>query len=274
MGRLYAEARDRDAADAGIYSGAMDATGPTLLRRALAVLQAKQYLLFYAIPLYALSAVVPLLLSWMHAEGSPDDVLGRPASAVYDVAAAPGLLAIAVVLVYLAVYTWFRAGFIRSIVGRFHLRPQSGGQFFSLLGVYATVEIVFGLGAWALVATTDAGAVVGLIGVVLLVAGVVLMYADYASVITGLDPVRAIVRSWACVRANLAISVMVALTVYLVAALAGTLLSLATDEGWLQAVPLLVIYVLVMGVVTFAADVVMVVTYVHAVETGRLPRAR
>lgn len=244
------------------------------MRRALAVLQAKQYLLFYAIPLYALTAVVPLLLSWMRADGSAEDVLGRPASAVYDAAAAPGLLAVGIVLVYLAVYTWFRAGYIRSIVGRFHLRPQSGAQFLSLLGVYATVEVVFGLGAWALVATTDAGAVVGVIGVVLLVAGVVFMYADYASVVTGLDPIRAIVRSWMCVRANLVLSVAIALTVYLVALLAGTLLSLTTDGGWLQAVPLLVVYVLVMGVVTFAADVVMVVTYVHAVETRRLPRAR
>ena len=37
---------------------------------------------------------------------------------------------------------------------------------------------------------------------------------------------------------------------------------------------MLVIFVVVMGVVTFVADVVLVVAYVHATETGRLPRAR
>ena len=58
MRRLYDAGgrRSSDGAAAGIYSRAMEATGPTLLRRALAVLQAKQYLAFYAIPIYALPA--------------------------------------------------------------------------------------------------------------------------------------------------------------------------------------------------------------------------
>ena len=114
----------------------MDATGPTLLRRALAVLQAKQYLVFYAIPVYALAAVVPLVLSWLHDGGSANDAIGRVQAPLYDAVAAPGLLSVGLVVLYLAAFTWFRAGYIRSIVGRFHARPQNGGQFASLLGLY------------------------------------------------------------------------------------------------------------------------------------------
>ena len=253
--------------------GAMDATGPTLLRRALAVLQAKQYLAFYAIPVYALAALVPLLSSWLHEHGTAEDVLGRASAPIYDTATAPGLLAVGVLVAYLGVYTWFRAGYIRSIVGRVHLRPQSGAQFLSLLGVYTITEVVAGFGAWALVTAGDVG-VGTLVGIVLLAVGVVLMYSDYAAVITGLDPLRAVWRSWGCVRANVALSVVVALTVYLVGTLAGTVLFVTADGDWLQTAPLLLIYVLVMGVVTFVADIVMIVTYVHSVETGRLPRAR
>ena len=93
-------------------------------------------------------------------------------------------------------------------------------------------------------------------------ASIVLMYSDYAAVLTGLDPARAIARSWACVRANLGLSAADRLhRVPHRAALVGTLLTpLATDGGWLQATPLFVICVVVMGVVTFVADVVMIVT--------------
>lgn len=251
----------------------MDATGPTLLRRALAVLQAKQYLVFYAIPVYALAALAPLLLSWMRDQGTVKDVLGRPSAPLYDAAAAPGLIAAGVLVVYLGAYTWFRAGYIRSIVGRFHLRPQSGAQFFSLLGVYVITEVVAALGGWSL-AASGGGGIGSLAVLALLTIGVILMYSDYAAVITGLDPVRAVARSWACVRANLALSALIALVVYLVGSLAGTALFAVADGGWWQAAPLLVIYVVAMGVVTFVADVLMIVVYVHSVETGRLPRAR
>ncbi len=251
----------------------MDATGPTLLRRALAVLQAKQYLVFYAIPLYALSALVPLVLSWQRAGGSVDETVERAQAPLYDVAAAPGATAIVVLLVYLGVFTWFRAGYIRSIVSRFRLRPQDGRQFASLLGLHLLIELATAAGAWVIVGSGDATAVT-LTGIVVFLFSIVVMYADYAIVITGLDPVRAIARSWVCVGANLGLSAFVVLVVNLLATAAGTLLALSVTDGLMQAAPLLVVYVVVMGVVTFVADVVLVVAYTHAVETGRLPHAR
>jgi hypothetical protein len=251
----------------------MDVTRPTLLRRALAVLQAKQYLVFYAIPVYALVALVPLLLSWLHDGGSVDEILGRAQAPLYDVVAAPGVAAIVVVGAYLAVFTWFRAGYIRSIVGRFHARPQDGGQFASLLGLQLIIEAVSGVGAWVIV-TTDDATITTVTGVIVFVISIAIMYADYAIVITGLDPLRAIARSWACVGANLVLSTVLALAVNLIAIGAAALLGEAVVDGLPQALPLLVIYVVAMGVVTFVADVVLVVAYVQTVESGRLPRAR
>jgi hypothetical protein len=251
----------------------MDATGPTLLRRALAVLQAKQYLVFYAIPVYALTAVVPLVLSWAHEGGSAHEAIGRVQAPFYDAVAAPGLASVGLLVLYLAVFTWFRAGYIRSIVGRFHVRPQNGGQFASLLGLYVLIEIASGLGAW-LIAATDASAATTLAGIVVFLFTVAVMYADYAIVITGLDPVRAIARSWACLRANLALSILLVLVVSLLATAARTALARIATGGVAQAVPVLFIFIVVMGIVTFAADVILVVAYVNATETGRLPRAR
>ncbi len=251
----------------------MDPTGPTLLRRALAVLRAKQYLVFYAIPVYALTVFAPLALSWLHDGGTVDDVVGRARAPFYDVAAAPGLVALGVVAVYLGVFTWFRAGLIRSIVGRFHARPQDGGQFVSLLGLQLIIEAVNGLGVWAIVATGNA-TVATLPGIVVFIISIAIMYADYAIVITGLDPLRAIARSWTCVGANLVLSTALVLIVNLIGMLAAALLAQSVTGGLLQALPLLVIDVVVMGVVTFVADVILVIAYVHAIETGRLPHAR
>lgn len=250
----------------------MDASGPTLLRRALAVLQAKQYLVFYAIPLYALLSLVPLTLSWLHDGGSADDVVGRGRAPFYDFAAAPGLAAAGVLTAYLLAYSWFRGGYIRSIVGRFHLRPHDGGQFASLLGLQVILETVSGLAVWAIAATDDA-TVTTVADLALFGIFFVVMYADYAIVITGLDPARAIARSWACVGANLPISAAVAVAVRLAGTAAAVLVARLVTDDLLHAWPILVIEIVVMGVVMFVADVILVVAYIHAVETGRLPRA-
>jgi hypothetical protein len=251
----------------------MDGTGPTLLRRALAVLQAKQYLVFYAIPLYAVLALVPLALSWLNDGGSASDVVSRGRAPFYDVAAAPSPAAIGILVAYLLAYSWFRGGYIRSIVGRFHLRPHDGGQFASLLGLQLFVETLSGLAVWVIAATDDA-TVATVADLVLFAVFFVIMYADYAIVITGLDPARAGARSWACVTANLPVSAAVAVAVRIAATAAAVLVARLVTDGLWDALPILVIDIVVMGVVLFVSDVVLIVAYIHAVETGRLPRAR
>lgn len=251
----------------------MDVTGPTLLQRALAVLQAKQYLVFYAIPVHGLATGSALLLSWLNEGGSIDEVLGRARAPLFDAGAAPGPATVGLALAFVVLFTWFRAGFIRSIVGRLHLRPQDRVQFGSLLALYVAIEGVTAAGVW-IIGTYDAAAVATAAGIVVFSLTLVAIYADYAIVITGLGPLRAIARSWACVRANLAVSALVVLLATLVSYVVTAALGETVDGGLLQALPLIVIAVVVMGVVTFVADVVLVVTYVHAVENGAIPHGR
>jgi len=154
-----------------------------------------------------------------------------------------------------------------------NLVRHDGGQFASLLGLQVILETLSGLAVWAIAATDDA-TVATVADVVLFGLFFVIMYADYAIVITGLDPARAIARSWACVGANLPISAAVAVAVRLATTAAAVLVARLVADDFVHALPILVIDVVVMGVVMFAADVVLVVAYIHAVETGRLPRAR
>ncbi len=256
-----------------VYSSTMDVTGPTLAQRAVAVLRAKQYLVFYAIPIHALATLTALALSWLHEGGAIDEVLGRARAPLYDAVAAPGVVAAALVVAYLVPFTWFRAGLIRSIVGRLHFRPQDGRQFWRLLALHLLIELVSAAGVWAVVARDEAAVAAGA-GIAVFAFTFAVMYADYAIVVTGLGTLRALARSWACVRANLALSALLVLLVTLVSSAVSAVLDESLDGRLLQAAPLLVVAVVVMGLVTFVADVVLIVAYVHAVENGRLPHAR
>lgn len=260
-------------AEPDVYSTTMDVTGPTLAQRAVAVLRAKQYLVFYAIPIHAMATAAALALSWLHDGGAIDEVLGRARAPLFDTVAAPGAAAIALAAGYLALFTWFRAGLIRSIVGRLHFRPQDAAQFWRLFALHLLIELVSAAGVWAVVARDEA-VVAAAAGIAVFAFTFVVMYADYAIVVTGLDTPRAVARSWACVRANLALSALVVLLVTLVSSAVSAALGESLDGRLLQAAPLLLVAVVVMGLVTFVADVVLIVTYVHAIENGRLPHAR
>lgn len=251
----------------------MDVTGPTLAQRAVAVLRARQYLVFYAIPIHALATFAALALSWLHEGGTVEEVLARARAPVYDAVAGPGVASVTLGVAYLLLFTWFRAGLIRSIVGRLHFRPQDAAQFWRLLALHLAIELVSALGVAAVAIRDDAG-VAAAAGIAVFAFTFVVMYADYAIVITGLDAPRAVARSWACVRANLPVSALVVLVVTLVSTAAAAALAASVDGSLLQAAPLLVIAIVVMGLVTFVADVVLIVTYVHAIENGVLPHAR
>ena len=64
----------------------MDDTRPTLPQRVTAVLHARQYIVFFAIGLYALDFAVPIVSAWMHRRGPFAELLhnsgGRSADAV------------------------------------------------------------------------------------------------------------------------------------------------------------------------------------------------
>lgn len=248
----------------------MDPTRPTLPQRVTATLHAKQYLVFYSIGLYALDVVVPILSAWMHRSGSFAGLLRNTWGPLADAVAARSLLIGAVFVAYLLVMTWLRAGYIRSLVGRFHLRPTDGGQFLRLLGLELIMEVVSALGVGGSILAGNDLLAVNAVVIALLAFYFVVLYADYIVIIAGVGPLRAIALSWRTVRVTLLPSIAILLGVTLFGDLAAGLLGSSVTGSLWRALPMLLVQCVLMGAVVFAADVTLVVLYLNAVETGKL----
>ena len=242
----------------------------TLAQRVTAVLKAKQYLVFFSIGLYALDFGMPLLAAWLYRHRPIATLLDEARGPLADaVAGASGLIA-TLFIVYLLVSTWFRAGYIRSIVGRFHLGPQGSRQFLRLLVFELLIEAAVATAAGLM--TLDGATPV--LAVLLLFGGyLAVLYADYIIVISDSGPLRAIGLSVRTLRANLTVSVL-ALLVVTALGDAAVLLDRAVTSGLLQALPLLVVRVILMGAVLFVADVTLVVVYITTLERGALTARR
>src|SRR5665647_2438250 len=66
----------------------MDGTRPTLPQRVTAVLHAKQYLVFFAIGLYALDFAVPIASAWLYRREPPAELLRNTWGPLADAVAA------------------------------------------------------------------------------------------------------------------------------------------------------------------------------------------
>ncbi len=255
----------------------MHDTWPTLLTRVRAILRAKQYVVFFAIALYALDFAAPLVSAWLRRGGSLAGALDNVGSPFVDAGAARSLTIGALALGVTAVAVFFRAGYIRSIVGRFHPGPRDPRQFWRLLGLWLVIETV-GVGTVLLgdrlpddpEALGGARALSLAAAMLLLVfVSLVIAYADYAIVITGMSPWRAIARSWRVLRLNPLVTLLV---FFVVTTLGGASAWAASGlvTGLTQALPGMVIQVFLFGLVLFAADVVLIVVYLETIERGRL----
>ena len=268
---------------ASVYSAPMEMNGATLPRRVIMLLRAKLHLVLFAIALQLLDFVAPLLASWL--------ITGRSAAALLD--SNPSLLgalggggapmrllaAAAVVFAAVALTAFFRAGYIRSLVGRLHLAPADGAQFRSLTNLVLVVAVIDWLASAAASATlrhlapgVQQQAAILLVQLVALVALLLLLYADYAIVVSGLGFVAAVRRSWQTVEANWLLSV----AVILVSILASALIVAATTVGaspLASLLPLLAVQVAALGLVAFLADVVLIVVYIDSMERQRIPDA-
>jgi len=248
----------------------MDSTRPKLAQRVTAVLHAKQYLVFFSIALYALTVWVPLGSAWLHRRSSFPDILRNTWGPLADAVAARSVLIAFVFIVYVLVMTWFRAGYIRSLVGGFHFGPADARQFLRLLGLEVILECTGALGVWGSVRAGADATVTDLVVIALLLVYFAVQYTDYIVIIAGVGPLRAIVLSWRTVRATLLPSVTVFLVVSLLGSLAANLLGDSVTGTLLRAAPMLVVQGVLMGAVVFVADVVLIVLYLDAVERGRL----
>jgi hypothetical protein len=253
----------------------MDGTKTTLPQRVTAVLHAKQYLVFFAIGLYVLDFAVPIASAWLYRHEPFAELLRNTWGPLADAVAARSAAIGAFFIVYLLVGAWLRAGYIRSLVGPFHLRPSDRRQFLRLLALELALEVVGALAAGAIVLAGTDALLANAVVLVLLALYFVVLYADYIIVIADVGPLRAVALSWRTVRATPVPSAVVLL--------AGTLLNNAAtgllDEnvtGSLErALPMMLVQCVIMGGVVFVADVVLVVLYLNAAESGRLkPRPR
>ena len=185
------------------------------------------------------------------------------------------MLIAAFFVVYLLVGAWLRAGYIRSLVGPFHLRPADRRQFLRLLALQLALEVVGALAAGAIVLAGDDALVANAVVLGLLAVYFVVLYADYIIVIADVGPLRAVALSLRTVRATLVPSALILLAVTLLGSAAVGHLDERVTGSLARAMPMMLVQCVLMGAVVFVADVVLVVLYLNAAETGRLkPRPR
>ena len=253
----------------------MDGTRPTLPQRVTAVLHAKQYLVFFAIGLYVLDLAVPITSAWLYRRGPLAELLRNTWGPLADAFAARSLLILALFIVYMLARTWLRAGYIRSLVGPFHLRPTDRRQFLRLAVLELALEVVAALAAGALVLAGDDLLLTSAVVLGLLAFYFVVLYADYIIVIADVGPLRAVALSWRTVMATLVPSGLILLAVTLLGNAATGLLDENVTVSLARALPMMLVQCVIMGGVVFVADVVLVVLYLDAAETGRLkPKPR
>ena len=253
----------------------MNATRPTLPQRVTAVLRAREYVVFFAIGLFALDLAVPIISGWMRLGGPFSEIMYSSWGALADAVASRSPLIGAVWVAYVLVMTWFRAGYIRSLAGPTRLRPASGRQFLNLLGFQVILEVVGALGTWGIVASGEDNALgANLAAFAQLAVYLVVLYADYIIVLGGVGPLRGIGLSARMVRMHFLISAGLLLIVTLVGQLSAGLFTEDTLTSLARSLPMLLVQCVVMGALIFVADVVLVVLYLDDVQNGRLKLRR
>jgi hypothetical protein len=252
----------------------MDRTSHTLPQRVTAVLHARQHIVFFTIGLYALDFAVPVVSAWLYRHEPLAELL-RNRGPLADAVAARSVLIAGVFVAYLLAGTWLRAGYIRSLVGPFCLGPADRRQFLWLLGLELALEVFAALVAGAIAIAGGDVLLINAIFVGVLAFGLVVLYADYIIVIAGVGPLRALGLSWRMVRAAPIPSALVLLSVSLIGDYAARFLDGYVTGSLARALPMMIVQCVIMGGVLFVADVVLVVLYLNAAETGRLkPRPR
>jgi hypothetical protein len=259
-----------------VYSLTMQMNGsPALLQRIGRLLRAKQFLVFYAIGLFVLLYVPPLLTGWLRHHRPLDQLLRENDAMLGDLWAKPGLSIALVIVGSLVAQAWLRAGYLRSLLGRLHWRPVDARQFRRLLGLMVTYELVtWGLSAAATalginaddVTVSDRTTAISYALLFLqLVVMLVLLYADYAIVVSSVTLLQSFRRSVDTVRANRLISLLVVglpLTVAIMSASA----MLSIRGAALTILPSIVVVVVVSGAISFVVDVVLITVYIDTIQ--------
>ena len=256
---------------ASVYSPAMQPHArPALPQRIVALLRAKEFLVFYAIGLAALDLCVPLATGWLRDHRSLPDLAQTQNSAIGDAVAGHGPAVIALTAVYLLLSAWFSAGYLRSLLGKLHWGPRDGLQYRRMLAFVTLLALLdWGLSAGAAAAGDNLTALQALL-VLQVAVNVPLLYANYAIVASNVGLVRAIARSLRTFAANAVVSLLVLLALFEVVLVLGVIAPPTADTAS-GVLPALLIHTLAWGSVSFLADVVLLSVYVDTVERGTLP---
>jgi hypothetical protein len=272
--------RPRVMITASVYSAPMEMNGATLPRRVTRLMRAKLHLVLFAIALAALDLAAPLLASWALTRRSAEEILDSDPSLLGALggggSGARIVAAAVVVFSAIALTACLRAGYIRSLVGRFHLTPTDGGQFRAMTDLVLVASVV----GWVTTATAryaldhlatevQQQALVVLAEVVTILTILVLLYVDYVIVVSGLGFLAAVRRSWLTVEANWFLSVVVTVASVLATGLVLTLTTLGPQSLGAR-VPLLAVEVLALGLIGFVVDVVLIVVYIDSMERRRI----
>ncbi len=253
-----------------VYTARMEPTEHTHVQRVIAILQARQHLVFYAIILTTLGGSVPLLSAWLVEQRPLAVLLSEAGTPLFDAVTAPSLWTIGLLVADLLVITWLRAGYIRSLAGRFSLAPRNAGQFLRLLGLQVILTIIptAGLGLVDLASpdTSARSILAGAATMLLLIISVAVLYSDYVVVLADTGPLQALK-----VSARIAMQALVpsVLIVFLLSPLSqyGALLPNESISGSLaRALPMLVLRNVVVGALVFVADVVLLAIFLDTVE--------
>jgi hypothetical protein len=248
-----------------------------LLPRIGRLLRAKQFLVFYAIALFALDFCTPLLSGWLRWRQPAAVLLETQNSPFGDAVATGGILTIVVALVAILLAAWFRCGYIRSLVGHLHFGPLDGRQFRRMLVLTLIIEgIGAGLSAAFLHLAGGPGGepqgrdldIAGGLLLVSVLVNLALLYVDYAIVISNVSVWRALGHSWRTLRSEPVLSLLVALAPVAIGGLLGAVLTGA--EGRLVSLlPLIVILIILWGSLAFVLDVVLISVYIATLEHRR-----
>lgn len=252
-----------------VYFRAMEMNRQTLGQRISATLQAKQQLVLFASALAVLDFGAPLLAVWLDHQRPLAGIISDGRT-LLETLKSPSAAVVGVVAGYLLLAAWLRSGYIRSIVGTLHLNPQSSYQFASMLGLQVITYLYY----WATNAGLRAAGSSALALLVYLASLVVLfflLYADYAIVISGLDPLTAIRRSWITGRQRLSISVGVMVGFTLVQVVLQSLIDPHLTGSFVQMLLLLTVRILAFGGMAYVTDVVLIMVYIDAIERGLVP---
>lgn len=247
----------------------MNGEGPTFLKRVTAVLRTRQFVVFFAIALYALNVAVPLVSSWLYHRGAFSHVFQNTSGPLADAVAARSLVIAVVCVAYLLAQSWLRCGYIRSLVGPFHLGASSRRQFVSMLGL-GVLQEAFAAGSVGVVSLGGQAPLPVLLAVLSGFAFyLILAYADYIIVLDDVGTLTAIARSLQTVRVALLPTALLQMTFLLLSYQADDLLVRHLTDGVAGALPLLLVKCVVMGAVAFFIDVVFVMIYVTVSEARR-----